>query len=472
MTRRELLLAGASAATLAGCARIARRLDDDLPPDLRIPGGDVRPAVRLLNRAGFGPRPGQLAAIEAHPLEAWVDQQLLADDSESTGLSLQLSRLEALRIDGMELRDIPESEILRQLSQAAILRATYSKWQLRERMVDFWTNHFNIYGRKGLAAYRKTTDDVDVIRRHALGTYPALLRASAHSAAMLAYLDNRQNIRGAANENYARELMELHTLGVHGGYTQQDVQEVARCFTGWTVEDRFLRHAGAFRFDDERHDHGPKTVLGHEIPGGRGIEDGEQVLTILVEHPACARFIATKLCRYFLGRNDSPWVEKLARIYSETGGDIPSMLKPLLLSEELLRGPGVVKRPFDFVVSALRALDATTDARQHLQRHLEAMGQPLFEWPMPDGYPDRTSAWTGSLLSRWNFAFSLVRGQIADTSVDLQRLQERLAGDAVAEFTALAMPGEGDARLRSAAQSHDAGTVAALALCSPEFQWR
>lgn len=472
MTRRELLLAGASAATLAGCARIARRLDDDLPPDLRIPGGDVRPAVRLLNRAGFGPRPGQLAAIEAHPLEAWVDQQLLADDSESTGLSLQLSRLEALRIDGMELRDIPESEILRQLSQAAILRATYSKWQLRERMVDFWTNHFNIYGRKGLAAYRKTTDDVDVIRRHALGTFPALLRASAHSAAMLAYLDNRQNIRGAANENYARELMELHTLGVHGGYTQQDVQEVARCFTGWTVEDRFLRHAGAFRFDDERHDHGPKTVLGHEIPGGRGIEDGEQVLTILVEHPACARFIATKLCRYFLGRNDSPWVEKLARIYSETGGDIPSMLKPLLLSEELLRGPGVVKRPFDFVVSALRALDATTDARQHLQRHLEAMGQPLFEWPMPDGYPDRTSAWTGSLLSRWNFAFSLARGQIADTSVDLQRLQERLAGDAVAEFTALAMPGEGDARLRSAAQSHDAGTVAALALCSPEFQWR
>ena len=472
MTRRELLLAGASAATLAGCARIARRLDDDLPPDLRIPGGDVRPAVRLLNRAGFGPRPGQLAAIEAHPLEAWVDQQLLADDSESTGLSLQLSRLEALRIDGMELRDIPESEILRQLSQAAILRATYSKWQLRERMVDFWTNHFNIYGRKGLAAYRKTTDDVDVIRRHALGTFPALLRASAHSAAMLAYLDNRQNIRGAANENYARELMELHTLGVHGGYTQQDVQEVARCFTGWTVEDRFLRHAGAFRFDDERHDHGPKTVLGHEIPGGRGIEDGEQVLTILVEHPACARFIATKLCRYFLGRNDSPWVEKLARIYSETGGDIPSMLKPLLLSEELLRGPGVVKRPFDFVVSALRALDATTDARQHLQRHLEAMGQPLFEWPMPDGYPDRTSAWTGSLLSRWNFAFSLARGQIADTSVDLQRLQERLAGDAVAEFTALAMPDEGDARLRSAVQSHDAGTVAALALCSPEFQWR
>lgn len=472
MTRRELLLVGASAATLAGCARIARRLDDDLPRDLRIPGGDVRPAVRLLNRAGFGPRPGQLAAIEAHPLEAWVDQQLLADDSESTGLSLQLSRLEALRIDGMELRDIPESEILRQLSQAAILRATYSKWQLRERMVDFWTNHFNIYGRKGLAAYRKTTDDVDVIRRHALGTFPALLRASAHSAAMLAYLDNRQNIRGAANENYARELMELHTLGVHGGYTQQDVQEVARCFTGWTVEDRFLRHAGAFRFDDERHDHGPKTVLGHEIAGGRGIEDGEQVLTILVEHPACARFIATKLCRYFLGRKDSPWVEKLARIYSETGGDIPSMLKPLLLSEELLRGPGVVKRPFDFVVSALRALDATTDARQHLQRHLEAMGQPLFEWPMPDGYPDRTSAWTGSLLSRWNFAFSLARGQIADTSVDLQRLQERLAGDAVAEFTALAMPGEGDARLRSAAQSHDAGTVAALALCSPEFQWR
>lgn len=472
MTRRELLAAGASAAALAGCARIARRIDDDLPERLDLPSGEIAPAIRLLNRAGFGPRPGQFTQLQSRPLSAWVDEQLRADDTEHTGLSLQLSRLEALRIDGMELRDVPENEILRQLAQAAILRATNSKWQLRERMVDFWTNHFNIYGRKGLAAYRKTTDDLEVIRKHALDTFPALLRASAHSPAMLSYLDNRQNIRGAANENYARELMELHTLGVHGGYTQKDVQEVARCFTGWTVEDRFLKHAGAFRFDDERHDHGPKQVLGHEIPAGRGIEDGEDVLSILVAHPSCARFIATKLCRYFLGASDTAWVDRLAKVYTETEGDIPSMLRPLLLSEELLAGPAVVKRPFDFIASALRALDATTDARQHLQRHLEAMGQPLFEWPMPDGYPDRTASWTGSLLARWNFAFALVRGQIADTNLDLERLESRLSGDAVDDFAALTMPGSAKDSLRKAAATHDAGTTAALALCSPEFQWR
>ncbi len=474
LSRRRLIGLGLAGATLSGCTRIARGLDGDrLPADLTLPAGDVHPTVRLLDRAGFGPRPGEVAEVERTGREAWLESQLHPDDNEPSGLKFQLSRLDVSNIDGMELRDMPENEMLRQMSQAAILRAIYSPWQLRERMVDFWTNHFNIYARKGLAAYRKPNDDLHVIRANALLTFPNLLRASAHSPAMLAFLDNRQNMRGVANENYARELMELHTLGVHGGYTQYDVQEVARCFTGWTVEDGFLQHRGAFKFDPERHDRGEKTVLGVKIPAEGGQNDGEHVLEILAHHPACARFIAQKMVRHFLGGANEAWVSKLAKIYTETGGDIPSMLRPLLLSQEALEGDPVSKRPLDFVVSALRALDADTDGGRQIQDHLVAMGQPLFEWPMPDGYPDKTSAWTGSLLARWNFALKLASNQLEGSTVDLKHLASRIGqgGDAD-KMVAVVLPGRDLAHIQEAAKGAELSQFAALSLCAPEFQWR
>ena len=208
---------------------MARRLPKNEPPeDLSLPSGNVDTTVRLLNRAGFGPTPGQVAQVKAMGHEVWLNAQFARSSPEDYRLQAQLMRLDVLRIDGMELRDINEDLLVRQLNQAALLRGIYSGDQVYERMVDFWTNHFNIYARKGLAAYRKAMDEKTVVRDHALGKFPHMLRASAHSPAMLAYLDNQFSRKEAPNENYARELMELHTLGVHGGYTQRDVREVAR----------------------------------------------------------------------------------------------------------------------------------------------------------------------------------------------------------------------------------------------------
>jgi uncharacterized protein (DUF1800 family) len=284
--------------------------------------------------------------------------------------------------------------------------------------------------------------------------------------------------------------MELHTLGVHGGYTQKDVQEVARCLTGWTVEQRFLRRRGAFRFDASRHDDGPKTVLGVKIPAGGGERDGERVLEILAAHPSTARFLARKLCRYFLGAEGTPWEAKLAAIYTKTGGDIRAMLRPLLLSEELLAAPPILKRPFDFMVSALRALSADTDGGKPLQEHLSRMGQPLYQWPMPDGYPDRTASWTGSLLARWNFALALSAGEVSGTRVPLAELVKAYGdgtdpGAAMLALTLCRRPDDPEVHaLRAALKAAppvpadpdkpDAthGTAAALSLASPAFQWR
>ncbi|HVT11793.1 MAG TPA: DUF1800 domain-containing protein [Fimbriimonadaceae bacterium] len=471
ISRRNLLGLGLTSLAVAGCSKIAYRLQgDDLPKNIDLPKGNIHPTVRFVNRLGFGPKPGQIAEVEAKGHEGYLDDQLSPTSDEPLALQWQLSRIATLRIDGMELRDEPEAEILRQLQQAALLRATYSNWQLRERMVDFWGNHFNIYARKGLGVYRKPADDSDVIRKNALGYFPKLLNASAHSPAMLAYLDNQVNKAGRPNENYARELMELHTLGLHGGYTQKDVMEVARCFTGWGIENRYLHAYGTLRFDPDTHDDGAKLVLGHVIPPGQGERDVAMVLDILASHPSTAHFIASKISRHFLGTTEGPWVEKMAVAYRETNGHIPSMIKPLLLSDELRDGPPVAKRPLDFVVSALRALDAESDCGADMQKYLADMGQSLFEWPMPDGYPDRTSAWTGSLLARWNFSFALASGQIRGTTVHFDRLEDKMTlakvGDLVLDTSA---------KVDEVAGKHfqgDFAKSAALALCAPEFQWR
>jgi uncharacterized protein (DUF1800 family) len=340
-------------------------------------------------------------------------------------------------------------------------------------MVDFWNNHFNIYARKGLASFRKARDDREVIRKHALGSFPEMLRASAHSPAMLAYLDNQFSTKRAPNENYARELMELHTLGVHSGYTQQDVRDVARCFTGWSIERRFLRPKGSFVFNDEDHDKGEKRVLGHRIPAGGGIEDGEMVLDILARDPRTADFVASKLCRSFLGDRESQLKPSLAKTYAQTQGDIGSMLKQLLLSKELLEGPPIAKRPLDFLVSALRAVDAESDCGPDLQRYLSTMGQSLYEWPMPDGYPDGAQPWTGSLLARWNFAFALCEGRIPGTEVQLKDIEARsAASDATRAVEAVVFSRRGDDPRISQHSRGDVSRAAALLLSSPEFQWK
>jgi hypothetical protein len=479
-SRRDCLRLGALAgagALLSGCSEPFRRYTaPELPKSVALPPGDVEPVARLLNRIAFGPMPGEAARVASLGRKRYVAEQLRPGQEEPPFLTLRLSGLESLVESAADRRELfTEDEVLGQLQQAAILRAVYSPHQLRERMAEFWSNHFNIYARKGSGAFYKPTDELNVIRAHALGKFPAMLRASARSPAMLTYLDNQANRRGVPNENYARELMELHTLGVHGGYTQKDVQEVARCLTGWTVEDRFLRPPGTFRFDPDRHDDGSKTVLGVSIPAGGGESDGERVLDILAHHPAAARHIAGKLCRHFLGDAESPWAEKLAAIYARTGGDIREMLRPLLLSEEILHSPPLMKRPFDFVVSALRALNADTDGGADVQAHLARMGQPLYLWPMPDGYPDRASAWTGSLLARWNFALELASGRVGGTRVDLPGLA-RSSGAYADSLIALVFARRADTDalrpLRDRIARRSLEEKAALLLASPEFQWR
>ncbi len=389
---------------------------------------------------------------------AYLEEQLNPGE-EDPALVFLLSRLDVNRVHASELRDLPEAHVLIQLRQSALLAAVYSRWQVRERMVDFWNNHFNIDQAKNYGTYRIATDNLKVVRANALGSFPEMVKSSAHSAAMLGYLDNQVNRKGVANDNYARELLELHTLGVHGGYTQKDVMEVARCFTGWGIENQFLRPREGFRFIKENHDEEPKVVLGHRIPAKGGVTDAEQVLNIVTLHPMTAKHIAGKLCKHFLGSADDPAAPLAAREFIQHNGDIKETLRPILASPNLIEGLGVVKRPFDFLVSSLRAVGSDTDGGPALQRHLEAMGQPHFGWPMPDGYPDRTSAWTGSLVARWNFAYALASDKIEGTAT---------AWDKVGPFV-------GSLVLGAHGPVQSAATLverAAACLSAPEFQWR
>ena len=506
--RRYLTLAGSALGGVAlssGCARVGQRVLKARPNTTPPPPGNPHDSeTRLLNRAAYGAAPGDVAHLKAVGIAAWVDEQLAApvaagvpslvgltignlsggtsgDDAgdETPGLLYRLAGIEPLHYSTYEQRDFGQEKVLEALTQAALLRAVYSKWQLRERMAAFWSDHFNIYGRKVIdfgqafatthLTYYVNADQTNVIRRHALGSFPDLLQASARSPAMLGYLDNQRSTSGTANENYAREIMELHTLGIGGGYTQRDVQEVARCLTGWGVEDRFLHRRGTFRFAPEHHDNGAKTVLGVNIPANGGEKDGETVLRILAAHPSTARFIARKLVRHFWGSDDEAWTQKIAAIYTKTGGNIPAMLRPLLVAENLPDAPPILKRPWDFVASALRTTGADTDAGRGVQTHLRGIGQPLFEWPMPNGYPETTAAWSGSLLARWNFAFALAGGKIEQTALP----DAWAKSDDFAALAGVVLGASPDAAVQKALKTAKMGAEAmALLLCSPGFSWR
>jgi uncharacterized protein (DUF1800 family) len=322
--------------------------------------------------------------------------------------------------------------VVTELQRAAFLRAVYSRRQLYERMVRFWENHFSVYVNKDADRLYLTSFDRDTIRPFALGNFRALLGATAHSPAMLFYLDNWQSgvakgpllgtprrRSGGLNENYARELLELHTLGVNGGYTQKDVEEVARCFTGWTIYK--VNDAGLFMFDPAQHDDGEKFVLGHRIPPGGGIADGEMVLDILARHPSTARFIATKLARMFIS-DDPPEsvVQRAAAVFLETNGSIAATIRTILKSRELANQrtyEAKVKSPFEYAVSAVRLLGAETDGGRPILDWIARMGEPIFGRVTPDGYPDRANSWlsAGTLLQRMNFAIALAGNQIPGT---------------------------------------------------------
>lgn len=451
LTRRGFLAKGGAAAgasLLAGCDRLPDLLKGpNLNPLGQIdqhhsPFG-VAPdlCIHVLNRLSFGPRPGDyrkiksLADTEEEAVDAWLVEQLHPNRIDDSLNDRIFRRFETLLQPRGELFEYQEDLLLHELVRSTFLRAVYSERQLYEVMVHFWSDHFNIDSSKGDCRWLKTADDREVIRAHALGSFPEMLKLSATSPAMLWYLDGRENRKadasGGPNENYARELLELHTLGIRGGYTQQDVMEVSRCLTGWYVRSREKFQKGKVEFKRERHDDGEKNVLGHRIPPGLGEGDLYRVLEIVSLHPSTARHLAAKLCRRFIADNPPKTaIESTAQGFLDSKGDIPSTLRSLFRTEEFRSTRGnKFKRPFSYLVSALRATAAATDAGPQLGDYLVRMGHVPFQYPTPDGFPDEEGPWLGSLYWRWVFAKNLVDNRIDGTRVDLGSLRAKVGGE-------------------------------------------
>ena len=332
------------------------------------------------------------------------------------------------------LLNSPQQVVAYDLLESKLLRAIESNRQLAEELDDFWFNHFNVYYDKGSDRFLIPDYEREAIRPHVLGNFRDLLEATAKSPAMLFYLDNFQSVRPdidansknrkvkrGLNENYGRELMELHTLGVNGGYTQHDVTEVARCFTGWTIQDP--RKGGAFFYNDNLHDKGEKVVLGHVIPAGGGMEDGEKVLDILATHPSTAKFISTELAQRFLADNPpQSLIDKMSKTFLDTGGDIRQVMKAMLDSKEFWSQGAYrakVKTPFEMVASSVRALDANVTDAWALANQIGNLGEPLYRKQEPTGYSNLNSEWVNSaaLLGRMNFAVQLTQNRVTGVKV-------------------------------------------------------
>ncbi len=440
VTRRawiETAAAIGGAIPLIGCERVISRVSRDfgqsIPEHIGIAeGAEIDPAFHLLSRAAYGPWPGDLDRVRSMGAGAWIEEQLAPGKIEDALCDLRARRFETLHHDPGTCYEYKKPVLREEITRHTLLRAVYSKRQLFEVMVGFWTDHLNINLEKGDSIYLKPADDRQVIRSHALGKFGDLIRASATSPAMLVYLDGKENRKAKSddipNENYARELLELHTLGVHGGYTQQDVYEAARCLTGWQLRTKWRK--GTVYFDPRLHDDGEKTVLGYRIPAGGGEKDLDRVVEIVCHHPSTARFIAIKLARKFVAENPpDSLVDRVAQVFKQTDGDIKSMLREVLHSEEFKTARGAkFKRPFHFIVSCLRSLGADTHAHQPLIEYLLRMGQAPFQHPTPDGYPDEAAPWLGTLLWRWNFALTLAANQMPSVHVDPQRLVRAIGG--------------------------------------------
>ena len=372
--------------------------------------------LHFLNRVTWGPKPDEVAHLKQVGKGAYLEEQLhpeRLDDVESEARLAHLPMLRMTRQALMQLLESGEERMYRTLIEGMILRAVHSKRQLLERMVDFWTDHFNVP--IGEEHYELILYHRDAIRPHALGSFHDLLVATAKHPAMLVYLDNFVNVASHPNENYARELLELHTLGVDGGYTEADVKEVARAFTGWTVHERTRT---GFYFSGEEHDTGQKQLLGHTLPAGRGIEDGLHVLNILAHHPATAQFLSRKLCTRFVSDQPSQeLVNQTAQVWRESQGDIKSVLRHILLSAEFDASVGKkLRRPLDFFVGALRATGTEVYSMDVLEEILADLNQVPYSWSPPNGYPDVAGAWisTNGLLARWNVAMRLTHSAYSD----------------------------------------------------------
>lgn len=446
-----VLVLGACAFGRRGAPGAGARADVPLPDAASVAARELtadQQVRQAIGRLGFGARPGEYEAVRAMGVDRWIALQLQPeriDDRDADTLARRfplaaMSPAELVRAypppallraaarrggratptadDSLRLADAARASrrVLTELQTAKVARAVITRRQLQEVMVDFWENHFNVFAGKGPERYMLAAYERDAIRPHALGRFRDLLEAVARSPAMLFYLDNWESSASRLNENYGRELMELHTIGVDGGYTQQDVIAAARAFTGWSI--RAPRRGGGFVFRPAMHDPGAKRFLGHDLPAGRGIADGEEVLDILARNPSTAHFIATKLVRRFVSDTPPPaLVERAAATFTRTDGDIREVLRTIFTSPEFFSRAayrGKVKTPFELVVSALRAVDARPDTTPRTAGVIARLGEPIFGHRDPNGYPDVGTAWinTGSILERINFGTALGRGAL------------------------------------------------------------
>jgi uncharacterized protein (DUF1800 family) len=624
---------------LGGLAAAGILLAQGLACAQENPGDKRAEIIHVLNRITFGPRPGDVDAVQKMGLRNYIEQQLHPESIDDSVVDQEVAQFDLLQMSAEQLGQfyfeegkrnrekqkklaeaaaaaanatssadgqtpamnpamtppapapnqgeiappdtastapgMPEGmagtrqppprrtvEAIGQLEDAKLVRAIDSNRQLQEVLVDFWENHFNIDVKKGPCRVLAVAEDRDVIRPRIWGKFRDLLEATAKSPAMLFYLDNatntvqrtlsprQQELRlrlaqfmpglaaaagvaptqnpdeplepkkvGGINENYGREIMELHTLGVNAGYTQQDVQEVARCFTGWT----FDRKTGEFLFRPGQHDNGSKIVLGHEIPAGGGIEDGEQVLDILCSSPACAHFISREMCQRFVS-DDPPeaLVNRIAGVFTQTGGDLRAVTEAILTSPEFLSPESFgnkIKSPLEFAVSAVRASESAIvprdpppfqdrrpamegagvlgrgkaadriaqAKRQSLNWHVVELGEPLFACTPPTGYTEVSKSWVspGALIERLNFALALTQQQVSDVRFDTQKilggidldypekvldqcvavlLQNNITAATKKVLAASAVPPSGSG------QTVDPSKLIALILGSPEFQ--
>ncbi len=481
-------------------------------------------------------------------VEAWIWSQLHPDTVEDAAVLAKLSNFRSLQMTtaarlaayqpeaklakerGVDLtdpearakllEDLPLGAMPRQMGlelvAAKLIRATESRRQLQEVLLDFWFNHFNVAGQKGAVRWMLASYEQEALRPHLFGSFRALLGAVAHHPAMLFYLDNWMSTRDGfdlaalrrsgvpvpkqlaevgklgLNENYARELLELHTLGVDGGYTQADVREVARCFTGWGIDRP--RQVGTFAFHPMAHDSGEKHVLGTTVPAGGGMGDGERVLDLLAASPATAHFLARKLAQKFVA--DAPpaaLVERLARTYLETHGDLSSVYVALFESPEFWSEQafeGKTKTPLEFAVSAVRTLGGSTYGDAPLVKAVDAMGEPLYRAQPPTGWPEVATPWVnaGALVTRINFALALTAGRIPGTEVVLPAEAPGSSPGAQVDYlahlvlhtplsettraTLLRAVGQGENDVMPDGESRplDSAKVAGLLLGSPEFQ--
>ena len=525
---------------------LAAFLDEQLHPE-RLDDAAVEAKVAALPTLQMSPE----ELVENYPppkqgTQAKREQPSAKGNRATPTMSMQAPKPGAMEVEGPR-------RVIMELAQEEVLRAVYSRRQLQEIMVQFWMNHFNIFAPKGADAWLTTSFERDTIRPRALGKFEDLLAATAKSPAMLFYLDNwmsaspkdypqqhpyrnpsagrrrarrhyyglfgyprprmfaprtsrpplsapraghaKKTSRGL-NENYARELMELHTLGVEGGYTQKDVIELARCLTGWTIDRP--RQGGGYVFRPQMHDFGSKVVLDHKLKSGHGIEDGTKVLHILAHHPATAHFISLKLCRRFVADDPLPeLVERASQTFLKSGGDIRAVLKVILTSPEFYSQAAFrskVKSPLELVASSLRALDGQTDAGVPMLQMIARMGQPMFQFQAPTGFPDRASTWInpGSLLTRINFAAGLAANRIQGTAIDwnratdadanapeksvLDNLARRLVGGELSGPTRkaiLAKVGEGSGASSIRHETpREIALMAGMVMASPEFQRR